>query len=114
MVSSLGLDAILAFSVPLLGALYPPAIVLVLMGMARRLFDRFKLAWPLAVGAAVVVGAADALLGVFAPTLWTLLDALPLAGVGMGWVVPTAICLLLGMVLSRGKGVYVADESEKE
>ena len=35
-VSNIGLDAILAFSVPLLNALYPMAIVLVLMGMAHR------------------------------------------------------------------------------
>ena len=37
--SNFGLDAILAFSVPLLGAMYPVAIVLVLMGMFHAACD---------------------------------------------------------------------------
>lgn len=113
MVSSLGLDAILAFSVPLLGALYPPAIVLVLMGMAHRLFDRFRLSWPLAVGAATVVSVINALRDAFAPSLWTPLDALPLADIGMAWVIPTVVLLVIGMLLSRGKPVSAKPESEE-
>ena len=112
LVSNLGLDAILAFSVPLLGALYPPAIVLVLMGMAHRLLDRFALAWPLAVGAAAVVSVIGALRDAFAPTLWTPLDALPLAEMGMGLVVPTLVCLAVGVLLSRGRHVHAPEEPE--
>lgn len=113
LVSNLGLDAILAFSMPLLGALYPPAIVLVLMGMAHRLFDRFRLSWPLAVGAATVVSVINALRDAFAPGLWTPLDALPLADIGMAWVIPTVVFLVIGMLLSRGKPVSAKPESEE-
>ncbi len=48
-VSLVGLDAILAFSAPLLGALYPPAIVLVIMGLAHGRCDRLPRMWPCAV-----------------------------------------------------------------
>ena len=43
--SNIGLDAILAFSVPLLGALYPIAIVLVVMGMLHRACDAVPAVW---------------------------------------------------------------------
>ena len=94
-VSNLGLDAILDFSATLLGVLYPPAIVLVLMGMLRGPLDRVPAAWPWTVGVAIAVSAAECLLGVLAPGLETPLQALPLADVGLAWVVPTAAALAL-------------------
>lgn len=87
-VSLLGLDAILAFSAPLLGALYPPAIVLVAMGLAHAQCDRLERMWPCAVlvtaACSVALGARDA----FAPEIWLPLDALPFAAMGLGWVLP--------------------------
>ena len=99
-VSNMGLDAILAFSVPLLAALYPPAIVLVVMGMLRRVFDRFRWSWPLAVGMAAVVSVGASLCDVLAPDAWTVFDALPLADVGMGWAAPALVGLGAGMAAS--------------
>ena len=102
-ISNFGLDAILAFSVPLLSALYPPAIVLVLMGMFAKTFDRWRWSWPLAVGLAAVVSVATSLCDVIAPDTWTVLDALPLAGVGMGWVLPAAVGLVVGIGVSKAR-----------
>ncbi len=95
-VSTLGLDAIIAFSGPLLGVLYPPAIVLVLMGLARRTFDGCPLCWPLGVGTATLLSLASALATTLAPGTWTPLDLLPLSAQGLGWVLPTALALLAG------------------
>lgn len=106
LVSNLGLDAILAFSVPLLSALYPPAIVLVLMGMLRRVFDRLRWSWPLAVAAATVVSVGTSLCDVAVPGVRTPFDALPLAGVGMGWVLPALAGLAVGAVLSALGGGF--------
>ena len=50
-VSNFGLDAILTFSVPLLNALYPMAIVLVLMGMMHKGCDLVPCVWPWGCGA---------------------------------------------------------------
>ncbi|MCB7037084.1 branched-chain amino acid transport system II carrier protein [Eggerthella sinensis] len=100
-VSLLGLDAILAFSAPLLGALYPPAIVLVIMGLLHRQCDRLPRMWPWAVlvtaAFSVIVGLRDA----FAPGLWLPLDALPFAAMGLGWVLPAVAGAVVGAVLSR-------------
>ncbi len=95
-VSNFGLDAILAFSVPLLNALYPVAIVLVLMGMAHRACDALPAMWPWVVGVTGVVSLAVSLLDVAAPQLATPLDALPLADVDLGWVVPALLAAAVG------------------
>ena len=86
-VSLVGLDAILAFSAPLLGALYPPAIVLVVMGLAHGRCDRLPRMWPCAVLATAAFSVAVGLRDAFAPGAWLPLDALPLADAGLGWLV---------------------------
>ncbi len=90
-VSNLGLDAILSFSAALLGALYPPAIVLVVMGMLRRRCDAVAPVWPWTVGVTVVVSSLESARDVLAPGLWLPLDVLPLADLGLGWALPALV-----------------------
>ena len=99
-VSNLGLDTIISFSATLLGALYPPAIVLVAMGLLRRRFDAVPMSWPWTVGVTVVLSAAVALRDALAPHLALPLDALPLADVGLGWVLPAVAVAALSSVAS--------------
>lgn len=99
-VSLLGLDAILAFSVPLLGALYPPAIVLVVMGLFHGLCDKLPRMWPWAVLATAVFSVMLALRDTFFPGLWLPLDALPFAEFGLGWLVVAVAGAAVGAVLS--------------
>ena len=102
-VSNLGLTAIVAFSVPLLSSLYPPAIVLVLLGMARgrlgEALGRHRLAWVLSVTVSIVVSASVSVRDAVVPALGLPFDALPLAGVGMAWVVPTVVALVVGLAV---------------
>lgn len=100
-VSNFGLDAILAFSVPLLGALYPVAIVLVLMGMLHRACDRVPLTWPATIGLVGASSVVTSLRDAFAPDAWLPLDALPLADLGLGWIVLAAAGFVIGATLSH-------------
>lgn len=99
--SNFGLNAILAFSVPLLGALYPMAIVLVVLGLFHRACDENPQVWPWAVGVTGVVSVSVALREALAPALWLPTDALPLAGDGLGWVVPAVAGVLIGFAHAR-------------
>lgn len=99
-VSNLGLDAIISFSATLLGALYPTAIVLVAMGLLRRRCDAVPAVWPWTVGVTVAVSAAEALRDALAPALALPLDVLPLAGMGLGWVLPALLAAALSSALS--------------
>ena len=99
-VSNVGLDAILTFSVPLLSALYPVSIVFVIMGMAHRACDRLPLTWPWASGATTVVSVATALRDAFFAGTWLPFDALPLASLGFGWLLPALCGAAVGAILS--------------
>lgn len=99
-VSNFGLDAILTFSVPLLNALYPMAIVLVLMGMMHKGCDLVPCAWPWAVGLTSVVSIATALRDAFFAGAWLPFDALPFADMGMNWVVPALVGMAIGVAAS--------------
>ena len=96
-VSNIGLAGIIALSTPVLNAIYPVAIVLIALSFVPRL-AAYRWVYPLAVGLTCVQSVADA----FAlPGLSALLDRLPLAGLGFGWVTPALAGLLLGLLLSR-------------
>ena len=99
-ISNFGLDAILAFSVPLLNALYPVAIVLVIGGMAHRVLDAYPLTWPVTVGLVGVSSVVVSLRDVFAPGVWVIFDALPFADMGLGWVLLAVVGIVLGVCLS--------------
>ena len=96
-VSNFGLTAIIAFSVPLLNALYPVAIVLVLMGMFARAVDRVPQVWKWVVGVVAVESLAVALRDAFAAGAWLPFDLLPLADLGLSWVVPALVAALAGL-----------------
>ena len=99
-VSNVGLDAILTFSVPLLSALYPVSIVCVIMGMAHRACDRLPLIWPWAIGATAIVSVATALRDAFFAGIWLPFDALPLASLGFDWLLPALCGAVAGAILS--------------
>lgn len=109
LLANLGLDAIIAYSVPVLMFLYPLSIVLILLTLGGKLFgnSRTVLAWTvgctipaalLDLAGALPAGAQEALK--LAPVL-RLTQCLPLADKGFGWVCPALLGLALGLVFDR-------------
>ncbi len=108
-IANLGLDAILAWTAPVLMFLYPLSIVLILLTLFGRLFGshRTVLAWTvgftipaamLDLVCALPQGSAAARL--LAPVAG-LARWLPLADKGFGWVTPALAGLLVGLVLAK-------------
>lgn len=97
LVSNLGLAAIIGLSTPVLNALYPIAIVLILLSYLPGLENRPQI-YPLCIFLTALQSIAAALpLG----PLSALANALPFAEVGFGWVLPAAAGLLLGFLIDR-------------
>ena len=110
LLANLGLDAIIAYSLPVLMFLYPLAIVLILLTLFGRAFqnDRGVLRWTMALTAVAAVfdllrALPDTLqssLGLTAAVDWAA-RCIPLAGFGFGWVCPALLGLAIGLGLRQ-------------
>lgn len=101
-VSNAGLDLILQVSVPVLNTIYPVAIVLIVLSFLDRPLGRFGRVYPTAIlftAVASVAYTVDGLLPL--PVLNDLLAAVPLAAQGLGWVLPAAVGLAVGIFRSQ-------------
>ena len=105
-IANAGLSSILKFSVPILTALYPVAIVLIFLAFLPAKWAQTTRIYPLAAGFTAVFGVISALEGAGfpLPAVTTLYNRLPLAGHGLGWAVPAAFGALLGATLFRRRG----------
>lgn len=97
LISNIGLAGIIRLSTPVLNAIYPAAIVLITLSFLPGL-ERRRAVYPLCVGCTAVQSIAAALpLG----PLSALANALPLAGLGFGWVLPAAAGFIIGILLKK-------------
>ena len=106
-VSNAGLSLIIKVSVPVLSALYPMAIMLVLLALTHQaLGARFPRVYPWSMALVAIPSfatCATSLAAVFGgaiPWLDGLLHMLPLYAMQLGWVVPAVLGVLIGVAHS--------------
>ena len=102
-ICNLGLDAILSISIPVLNAIYPVSIVLIVLGLSHKLWESNALVYPLTVagvGCVSVLYAMDQA-GVPLHILDGILRKLPLYGMGFGWVCVAVVMLAVSLILDR-------------
>ena len=90
-----GVDKIVKLSVPILNVLYPVAITIIVVTMLDKFITNI-IAIRLAVYVSLVCGILFSFFG-------TALNFMPLASVGFGWVIPTAIALVIGLFIKPKK-----------
>lgn len=90
-----GVDKIVKLSVPILNVLYPVAITIIVVTMINKFLTNI-IAIRLAVYVSLVCGFLFSFFG-------TALNALPLASIGFGWVIPTIIALVIGLFIKTEK-----------
>lgn len=101
-IANAGLDQILTISVPILNILYPPAIVLIFLSFLPSCVQKLWAIYPVGIAFTGVASILYTLQNLKIPLLWldTLLNRIPLAYVGLGWILPAVVGILLGAVLS--------------
>jgi len=100
-----GLTAILSISVPILNAIYPVSIVLILLGLSHEKIKDNRYIYPVTIlGTSVisVLAAVDGL-GVNMGFISTFCHALPMNSLGFGWVSVTVTMLIISVVLDKIK-----------
>ena len=96
-----GLNTILSISVPILNAIYPVSIVLIVLGLSHRFIDKNRFVYPFTVlGTAVVsvISAVDGA-GLSLGFVSSAVNSLPFSSLGFGWVTVTVVMLVISLVL---------------
>ncbi len=105
-VANAGLTTILKFSIPVLVAIYPAAIVLIVLSLLTLGFDAVRhrpAVYPVTVAVTGVVSVASALAscGLLPEALASAQQSLPLADVGLEWIIPAAAAFVLAMFTKK-------------
>ena len=110
LIANVGLDAIIAYSLPVLMFLYPLAVTLILLTLCGKLFgnDRRIYSWVTAfTAAAAILDFVKALpknsdvIVKLQEMLGAVSKMLPISKYGFGWVCPALVGLMIGLVLQK-------------
>lgn len=98
-VSNAGLTLILKLSIPVLMAIYPVALMLIILGLTHQFNRHYSKLYPLTITFTAVVSIAGAIqdIGVSIP----LLSYLPFYSIGLEWVTPALIGWVIGIFYSH-------------
>ncbi len=100
LLANLGLNQIIQVTLPLLLFVYPMAIVVVMLTIVNKFVSLSKLGMRCTVAAAGIVSAIDIAAQFFhLDGAAVLIQGLPLGDSGLGWLVPSLVCLVLSLVL---------------
>ena len=110
LIANLGLNSVIAYSLPVLMFLYPLAITLILLALCGNLFGQDRRVYGWVTGCTMVAAIFDLIKALPAQLIAQLhleglidfaAEWLPLFSKGMGWVVPALIGLVIGLALHR-------------
>ncbi|XHQ66106.1 branched-chain amino acid transport system II carrier protein [Edwardsiella ictaluri] len=108
MVANVGLSRLIALSVPVLMALYPLAIALVVLTFIRRWLRNPVVGYRLVMLVALLCSLMDGARAAGAESGWLgellawQMRTMPLAADGMAWVLPSTLALLVALLLPAG------------
>lgn len=107
-VSNLGLSHLIQISIPVLTAIYPPCIVLVVLSFSRSWWNNSSRIIAPAMFISLLFGILDGIkASAFAEMLPAWTQRLPLAEQGLAWLMPTAVMAALSVVWDRAAGRQV-------
>jgi LIVCS family branched-chain amino acid:cation transporter len=105
LISNLGLTKLIAFSIPVLTAIYPPCIALVALSFCKDFWHSQSRVVAPVMAVSFVFGMVDALKGAgFGDWLPASLAHLPLSDQGLAWLVPTVVALAGAAAFDRLMG----------
>lgn len=104
LVCNLGLNKILSISVPVLNAIYPVSIVLILLGISHNLWSNNRFTYPFVITGTGVISVFYALDTAGLPLGFItafLKKALPLYSMGYGWLGVALVMLIISIIADR-------------
>ena len=104
-----GLTTILSISVPVLNAIYPVSIVLIILGLSHEKIKDNPYIYPCTILGTSVVSVLSAIdgLGVNMGIISSFCHSLPMNSLGFGWVTITVMMLAVSLVLCKAKNNFI-------
>ncbi|WP_173911167.1 branched-chain amino acid transport system II carrier protein [Acinetobacter sp. Marseille-Q1618] len=103
-ISNLGLTKLIAVSVPVLSAIYPPAIVVIMLSFFWKYFNRPSLVIAPVTAVAFLFGIIEGIkVTAFADILPTAIQHLPLNEQNLAWLLPANVVLVIFIVIDKIK-----------
>lgn len=101
LVANMGLTKILSISVPILNAIYPIAIMLIVLSMLDFIFKSNKYIYGLTILFTGVVSIIDAMgqVGLAKDSLLRIISYFPLYNEGLAWIVPAILGIVIGLAI---------------
>jgi branched-chain amino acid:cation transporter, LIVCS family len=104
-IANLGLTQILLISVPILGMIYPIAIVLIFLGLLDEMIKRNPYIYSSVIGFVTLFSVLDTINKVFLDSKWSgAFEILPYYIEGLGWLIPALFGLIVGYILGWLRG----------
>lgn len=105
-IANLGLNAILSFSVPVLGLIYPIAVVLVILAMIDDWIKSKQAIYVWSIALTAIYSIVSTINTSFLDAqLDAYLQYIPLHSVGIGWILPALIGVIIGTIMPQSKTV---------
>ena len=101
-ISNVGLSNLLSISLPVLMMIYPIAIVLMIVSLIAGRFDHARIIYVLPLIVATIIGLNDGLktAGIAIEPLENMLSYLPLHEQTIGWLIPSIIATIIGIIIA--------------
>ena len=104
-VSNVGLTAIITYAIPVLMLLYPLTITLVILALCEKVFGKSKYVYMWVTIGALIPAVFDFFKTLGIESVNTLGGKIfPFFDLGLGWVVPSVIGLVIGLIVTKVKG----------
>lgn len=101
-VANQGLAQLIAVAVPVLVCIYPVAIALIALGLLSKLWKHPARVFIPVMSVALIFGIVDAIKATgFTQIVPTMFDALPGSAMGLGWLLPVIVVLVVAGTLDR-------------
>ena len=103
MLANLGLNKIMEYSVPVLLAIYPASLVLIVLALIDKYIKGSSLVYRFTIYPTVVISIIHTLdkINIKIPLASSLIKKLPLQSADLGWLSVAGICFVIGFIISK-------------
>ncbi len=98
-IAMLGVDSLIVFASPVLNIIYPPVLCVIFLSFLKDSIGRFS--YILTALSAMLISILQLIFGFGLP----ILNILPFYRIGLGWLIPSAVCFAIGLFIDKKRAV---------